>query len=138
MNRPSYAITASKPGSDLAAGVAASFASAALVFGQEWGWDNVYAQDCLKRARELLSFATNNLGIYSDSITNAKDFYTSWSGYKDEIVLAGAWIAKASSMMDTTNHASDVANAKDKVYLFADLYGKLWSFRLLVFSVTLF
>lgn len=112
MDRPSYAITASKPGSDLAGGVASAFASAALVFGQEWGWDNTYAQDCLKRAREMLSFATNHVGKYSDSITNAKDFYTSWSGYNDEIVLAGAWIAKASSMMDTANHASDVANAK--------------------------
>ena len=63
----------------------------------------------------MLSFATNHVGKYSDSITNAKDFYTSWSGYNDEIVLAGAWIAKASSMMDTANHASDVANAKKGV-----------------------
>ena len=115
MDRPSYAITASQPGSDLAGGVASAFASAALVFGQEWGWNNAYAQDCLKRAREMLSFATNHVGKYSDSITNAKDFYTSWSGYNDEIVLAGAWIAKASSMMDTANHASDVANAKKGV-----------------------
>ena len=88
-----------------------------LVFGQEWGWDNAYAQDCLKRAREMLSFATNHVGKYSDSITNAKDFYTSWSGYNDEIVLSGAWIAKESSMMDTANHASDVANAKGRVYM---------------------
>lgn len=60
----------------------------------------------------MLTFATTNLGKYSDSISNARDFYNSWSGYNDEIVLAAAWIARASANLDPNNHSADVANAK--------------------------
>ena len=111
MERPVYEISEQKPGTELAAGVAASFASAALVFGQHWGWQDSYAQDCLKRARELLSFGVEHLGTYHLAIPDAVNSYKSWGGYNDEIVLAAAWIAKASFFLENSKYSADVARA---------------------------
>jgi hypothetical protein len=43
----------------------------------------------------LYDFANENRGIYSDSISNAADFYRSWSGYGDELAWAAAWLLRA-------------------------------------------
>jgi endoglucanase len=93
MNRPAYKITASSPGSDLAGETAAALAASSIYFKARG--DAAYAATCLEHARQLLDFANTYRGIYTDSIP-AGGFYNSWSGYKDEIVWAAAWIAKAS------------------------------------------
>ncbi len=92
MNRPSYKIDASCPGSDLAGETAAALAAAALVFEPS---DPAYAAVLLDHAVELYDFADQHRGEYSDCITDAQAFYNSWSGYQDELVWGAAWLYAA-------------------------------------------
>ena len=108
-NRPVLKIDVSKPGSDLAGQTAAFFASAALLYKDS---DLTEARDLLRRARELLDFADDHRAKYSDSIATG-DFYKSWSGYMDELVLAAAWIAKASREVQPGKFNDDLQRAKD-------------------------
>ncbi|CBY43807.1 unnamed protein product [Oikopleura dioica] len=108
MARPSAKISPSAPGSDLAAQTAAMFAAGAMVFHDE---DPQYAASLLIRSRALLTFASTYLGKYSDSVPAARDFYNSWSGYNDEIVLAAAFIAKASKKIDPSSFTTDIQRA---------------------------
>ena len=111
VERPSVALTPSQPGSEVAAGAAAAFASGALVLGAHHGWNDEYSLDCLVRARQLLDFAVTHQRKYHDSIPDAVEFYKSYSGFNDEIVLAAAWIAKASQFLEPGQFTSDVAKA---------------------------
>ena len=43
--------------------------------------DAAYAATCLEHARQLLDFADQYRGVYTDAIP-AGGFYDSWSGYK--------------------------------------------------------
>lgn len=106
MERPSYEISASKPGTELAASVSSAFAAAATVFKDT---DSAYSAECLKRAREMFEFAVNYKGDYSQSIADAGKFYKSWSGYNDELVLAAAWLARASGDSDDVTQAREIA-----------------------------
>ncbi|MEO0867354.1 MAG: glycoside hydrolase family 9 protein [Cyanobacteria bacterium J06642_11] len=92
MPRPAYKIDAQNPGSDLAAETAAALASASLLFRTT---DPAYAEELLTNAKQLYAFADKYRGRYSDSITQAKDFYNSWSGYADELAWGAAWLYKA-------------------------------------------
>jgi len=102
MARPAYSITAAAPGSDLAGETAAALAAASIYF--KAAGNASYAATCLTHAQQLLDFAVNYQGTYSNSISAAGGFYAS-SGYNDEIVWAAAWVAKA------TGSAADVARA---------------------------
>merc|ERR1719454_1186024 len=66
MERPSYHISSSKPGTELAAQVSAAFAAASEVFAAEG--DSAYADECMKRAREMFEFADEYRGDYHNSI----------------------------------------------------------------------
>ena len=92
MARPSYAITAAKPGSDLAGESAAAMAAASMLFRSS---DPAYADTLLAHARTLFTFADTYRGKYSDSITDAASFYNSWSGYYDELAWGAAWLYRA-------------------------------------------
>ncbi|MBN6041954.1 glycoside hydrolase family 9 protein [Amycolatopsis sp. 195334CR] len=92
MARPSYKIDASCPGSDLAGEAAAALASSSMVFA---GDDPAYAQTLVQHAKQLYQFADTHRGKYSDCITDAANFYRSWSGYTDELVWAAAWLYRA-------------------------------------------
>jgi endoglucanase len=94
MARPAYKITDAKPGSDLAGETSAALAASSIYFKAQG--ENDYAASCLEHARQLLDFADKYRGVYTDSIP-AGGFYDSWSGYKDEIAWAAAWVAKASA-----------------------------------------
>ena len=72
MQRPSYKIDCQKPGSDLAAETAASFASAAILFKGE---DDDYSSELIDHAKSLYKFADECRGKYSDSIGDASIFY---------------------------------------------------------------
>ncbi|MDR0222711.1 MAG: glycoside hydrolase family 9 protein [Oscillospiraceae bacterium] len=90
MNRPSYKVDDSKPGSTVAAGTAASLASCAVVFKE---YDKAYSDLCVKHAEELFAFAET---AKSDAgYTAANGFYQSWSGWNDELALAAFWLYKA-------------------------------------------
>ncbi len=92
MNRPSFAIDPNNPGSDAAAGTASALASASLLFA---GIDDAYSNELLLQAIVLYDFAETYLGKYSDSVEAVNPFYTSWSGYEDELVLGAVWLYRA-------------------------------------------
>lgn len=97
MARPSFKIDTTRPGSDLAAETAAAMAASSIVFAQD---DPAYSATLLRHAKELYNFADNFRGVYSTSITAASGFYTSFSGFNDELVWGAIWLYRATG--DTT------------------------------------
>jgi endoglucanase len=103
MARPSFRITTSCPGSDLAGETAAALAAASIAFRPT---DRAYADTLVRHARELYAFADGFRGKYSDCITDAASFYNSWSGFNDELVWGALWLHRA------TGEASFLARAE--------------------------
>ncbi|NUT94031.1 MAG: endoglucanase [Saccharothrix sp.] len=103
MARPSYKVDASCPGSDLAGEYAAALAASSMVFKPT---DPTYAATLLTHAKQLYSFADTYRGKYSSCITDASNFYNSWSGYQDELVWGAIWLYRA------TGDASYLTKAK--------------------------
>ncbi|CAA0809826.1 Endoglucanase 9 [Striga hermonthica] len=91
-DRTAYYVTREKPGSDLAAEMAAAMASASMVFRQT---DSKYSRLLLQTAKNVMLFAVDHLGAYSDSVKIACPFYCSYSGYTDELLWGAAWMHKA-------------------------------------------
>ena len=89
---PSYKIDSSNPGSDVAAETASFLAATSILFKDI---DSSYSQTCLKHAIELYDFADKYRGVYSDSVKQAQGFYTSYSGFNDELVWGAAWLLRA-------------------------------------------
>ncbi|MBE9126673.1 MULTISPECIES: glycoside hydrolase family 9 protein [unclassified Coleofasciculus] len=111
MERPSYKIDASCPGSDLAAETAAAMAASAIVFQKV---DANYANTLLRHARELYEFADQYRGKYSDCITDANEYYKS-SGYNDELVWGAAWLYRATDEQEYLIKAEqDYNNLSDR------------------------
>ena len=87
MNRPSYCVTRSNPGSAVVGEASAALAAASVIFSDS---DPDYAALCLEHAKSLYSFADSTR---SDSgYTAANGFYNSWSGFYDELSWAGSWL----------------------------------------------
>ncbi|PSN31180.1 hypothetical protein C0J52_21511, partial [Blattella germanica] len=91
-------------GSDLAAETAAALAAASIVFASV---DNTYHNHLLTHAKQLFSFADSYRGKYSDSISDAKNFYSS-SGYEDELVWGAVWLYKATGDKTYLNKAEQL------------------------------
>ena len=72
VERPAYALSPSKPGSDCAGESAASLASASILFNAT---DHDYSSLLLQHAKQLFSFADTYRGLYSNSIPDAAQFY---------------------------------------------------------------
>ncbi len=94
MQRPAYKIDTAHPGSDLAGETAAALAASSIIFRDS---DSAYADKLLRHAKELYDFADQYRGNYSDSITDAKQFYNSWSGYADELSWGAVWLYLATN-----------------------------------------
>ena len=92
MNRPSLKVDLNNPGTDIAADYAAALASASMLFKNE---NRTYANRLINEAKQLYDFAENNLAKYSDSAPGASPYYTSWSGYGDELIWGATWLHKA-------------------------------------------
>jgi len=103
MDRPSYKVDASNPGSDLTGETAAALAAISMVFATS---DPEYSATLLTHAKQLYSFADTYRGTYSDTITDAATYYNSWSGYHDELVWGAIWLYRA------TNDDSYLSKAK--------------------------
>lgn len=88
-NRPSFAVTASNPGTELTGNYASALALASLAFRST---DAAYADQCLAVARKLYTFAKTYRGSYSTSIPNAGQFYNSYN-YNDELAFSAAAMA---------------------------------------------
>nr|AAF80584.1 beta-1,4-endoglucanase 1 [Panesthia cribrata] len=93
MERPAYKIDAQHPGSDLAAETAAALAAASIVFKSV---DPTYSNTLLTHAKQLYNFADMHRGKYSDSITDAAQYYSSY-GYEDDLVWGAVWLYKATN-----------------------------------------
>jgi endoglucanase len=92
MARPSYKVSSSCPGSDVAGETAAALAASSIVFKSS---DPTYASKLLTNAQQLYTFADTYRGKYSDCVTAAASFYTSYSGYWDELVWGALWLYQA-------------------------------------------
>jgi len=78
--RTVYSVSSSNPGSDVAAETAAALAAASIVFRIV---DPKYSRLLLKTAKNVMQFAMQYRGTYSDSLGSAVcPFYCSYSGYK--------------------------------------------------------
>ncbi|XP_016483101.1 endoglucanase 18-like [Nicotiana tabacum] len=97
--RTLYKITSNSPGSEVAAEVAAAFASASIVFKKI---DSNYSTKLLRRSKSLFAFADKYRGSYQASCP----FYCSYSGYQDELLWAAAWLYKAGGGNNYLNYAS--------------------------------
>ena len=107
-NRPSYAITSSCAGADLAGEASAALAASSIAFKTA---DAKYSAQLASQAQALWNFANTYRGKYSDCITGAQSYYTSYSGYWDELELGAIWIYRATGSSTWLSTAqSDYAN----------------------------
>ena len=93
MERPAYKVDTSCPGSDLAGETAAALASSSILFRNNGEVE--YADLLVQKAERLYDFASTYRGKYSDCLQEANPFYTSVSGYQDELVWGAIWLHKA-------------------------------------------
>jgi hypothetical protein len=77
-------------------------AASSMVFRQT---DPAYADTLLQHARQLYDFADNFRGKYSSCITDAANFYNSWSGFNDELVWGAIWLYRATNEVAYLNKA---------------------------------
>ncbi|GIF78717.1 glycoside hydrolase family 9 protein [Catellatospora bangladeshensis] len=103
MARPAYKIDATCGGADLAGETAAAMAASSMVFRPT---DPTYADTLLAHAKQLYTFADTVRQTYHSCITDATNFYKSWSGYTDELVWGAIWLYRA------TGDASYLAKAE--------------------------
>ena len=122
MNRPSYYVDSSNPGSAVSGEAAAALAAASVIFEES---DPEYSALCLEHAESLYEFADSTR---SDAgYTAANGFYNSWSGFYDELAWAGAWLYiatgneayldNAESCYTQANHDYDWAMCWDDVHI---------------------
>ncbi|KAJ7047503.1 glycoside hydrolase family 9 protein [Mycena alexandri] len=119
LNRPSYSINDTKPGTDAAAGASAAFAAcAALYSGRAFNgsYSNpaslqnaTYAQTLQTHAQQLYTFAVNSTGgqkTYQSSVPAVGESYGS-SGFGDDLTIAAlflAWATSSSSYYQDAQH----------------------------------
>ena len=114
MNRPSYKVTKDNPGSCVVGEAAAALASAAVVFAK---CDKAYSDLCLKHAKSLFKFANETR---SDSgYTAANGFYTSNSGFFDELAWAGTWLYIATNEKTYLDTAKECYAKGSQDYIWA-------------------
>ncbi|KAL0393595.1 UNVERIFIED_CONTAM: Endoglucanase [Sesamum latifolium] len=97
--RTLYNITSSSPGTEVAAEAAAALAAASIVFKEA---DSSYSAQLLRHSESLFEFGDKYRGSYQGSCP----FYCSYSGYKDELLWAAAWLYKASGDSNYLNYVS--------------------------------
>lgn len=110
MARPSYAVTRTAPGSDLTGETAAALAACSMLFQAS---NPTYASNLLVNAKALYTFADTYRGIYSASITDAANFYTS-SGYLDELMWGALWLYRATG---DTNYLAKAQTAYANIFV---------------------
>jgi hypothetical protein len=108
MARPSYKVTRNAPGSDLCGETAAALAASSMLFQSS---NPSYAATLLSHARKLYAFADAYRGKYSDSINAAQGYYTSWSGYMDELMWGALWLYRATGESSYLTKAQTAYNS---------------------------
>ncbi|KAK6132846.1 hypothetical protein DH2020_033409 [Rehmannia glutinosa] len=101
-SRRAYKVDEENPGSEVAAETAAAMAAASIVFRRI---NPHYSHLLLEHAQQLFEFADKFRGNYDISIEAAKIYYTSISGYTDELLWAALWLYKATHNITYFNYA---------------------------------
>ncbi|GLJ16703.1 hypothetical protein SUGI_0286980 [Cryptomeria japonica] len=101
-SRNVYKVNSQHPGSDVASETAAALAAASLVFEST---DKSYSNLLLQTAMRVFDFADKYRGSYSDALSSEVcPFYCSYSGYRDELLWAAAWLQKATGNPSYVNY----------------------------------
>ena len=69
-------------------------AAASMAFKKS---DPSYSATLLKHAKSLYTFADKHRDTYTTEITDAANFYKSWSGFADELAWSAAWLLRATN-----------------------------------------
>lgn len=91
-SRKAYKVDEDNPGSDVVGETSAALAAASIVFRDV---DPRYSRLLLHHSKQLFEFADKNRGKYDRSITAAKNYYASVSGYNDELLWSALWLHRA-------------------------------------------
>ncbi|KAJ4981546.1 hypothetical protein NE237_032383 [Protea cynaroides] len=100
-SRRAYKIDEKNPGSDLAGETAAAMAAASIVFRKS---NPHYSLLLLHHAMQVFEFGDRYRGKYDSSVPEAKNYYASVSGYKDELLWGALWLFKATGNEDYFNY----------------------------------
>ncbi|KAK2431709.1 endoglucanase [Trifolium repens] len=104
--RRAYKVDENNPGSDVAGETAAALAAASIVFRKT---NPHYAGLLLHHAQQLFEFGDKFKRKYDESVGVAKGYYTSVSGYKDELLWAAIWLYKATEKDEYLNYVLENA-----------------------------
>jgi len=111
MDRPTYTCDAENKCSEVAGDMAAALASGAILFSD----DTTYSATLLDKAKKIYKFAEEYQG--NNGYTAANGFYSSYSGYNDELAWGAIWLYKATGDSSYLDKAKTyVANASDAKY----------------------
>ncbi|KAB1210975.1 Endoglucanase 9 [Morella rubra] len=114
--RTVYWVSPTNPGSDVAGETAAALAAASMVFRKV---DPKYSRLLLNTAKNVMQFAMQYRGAYSDSLGYAVcPFYCSYSGYKDELLWGAAWLLRATNNVSYLNFLNSLG-ANDGADIFS-------------------
>ncbi len=116
--REVFSIDVNNPGTDLACGMAAAFASLSMVFDN----DPAYSESLRNHAIDLFDLGVNSFQGYSFSF-NHGTFYSSQAPYDDDIVWGALWLYQA------TNDASYLTLAENNFGNISGATGWFPSFR---------
>ncbi|XP_027368592.1 endoglucanase 11-like [Abrus precatorius] len=105
-SRRAYRIDRNQPGSDVAGETAAALAAASILFRRT---NPHYSQLLLHHAQQLFEFGDKFKGKYDESVGVAKGYYTSVSGYMDELLWAAIWLYRATEKEEYLNYFLDKA-----------------------------
>jgi hypothetical protein len=115
--KPIYALTPQDPGTEIIAQASAALTASAIAWKP---YDPAWSDLCLRHAKELYQFATQYQRSFMNStqygFRDHVDWYPSFTGYHDEIIMAAAWLHLA------TNESSYLAHA-EALYATHILYG---------------
>jgi endoglucanase len=111
MARPAFSCTRAAPCSEVAGGTAAAMAAGSMVFANE---DPNFAALLRGKARRLYRFADLRS---STGYTRANGFYTSFSGFFDELAWGATWLHLATGEASFLSAARDaIARAQDGAF----------------------
>ena len=110
---PSYKIDSKKPGSEVAGETAAAMAAASILFKDI---DSDYSNLLLKHSKEIYDLADKYRGDYTTAVPSVQGFYSSYSGYLDELAWGAAWLYRATGEEKYLEKYNIIADAEYAVY----------------------
>jgi hypothetical protein len=110
---PSYKIDSSNPGSEVAGETASALAAASILFKDI---DSDYSATLLKHAIEIYDLADEHRGDYTKAVPSVQGFYSSFSGFLDELAWGAAWLYRATGEEKYLEKYNKIADAEYAVY----------------------